>query len=136
MKANGMKTITQLQEQIQQLDASIDAIKTKLLQLGPMQPGVLTRQYQKPKEKKAPYWQLSYTHRQRSYTVYIRESIRSQILQEIQNYQTYQQLTQQWTDLVVERAQRSIQLIRLTVPKRTPGRKSKDKSDSASKGSH
>jgi hypothetical protein len=131
-----MKNMTQLQEQIQQIDAAIDTIKTQLTQLGPMRPGVLTRQYQKPKEKKAPYWQLSFTHRQRSYTVYIRESIRPQILLEIHNYQTYQQLTQQWTDLAVERAQLSTQLIRLTVPKSTPGRKTLPQTMLNSKGSH
>jgi len=53
-------------DQLKQLEKEILKIKHELLQLAPMRPGSLSLQYKLPAEKKAPYYQLSYTHKMRS----------------------------------------------------------------------
>jgi hypothetical protein len=49
------------QERIQQIEQRIDRIKRTLLEIGPMRPGWLTRQYKDPQHRTGPCWQISYT---------------------------------------------------------------------------
>jgi hypothetical protein len=107
-----------IRRRIRLLDRRIDSIKGKLADLGPIRPGLLTRQYQRPKDKSVPYWQLSYTHRQKSHSDYIRDSLYETILPEVQNYRRFVELTQEWVDLAVERGQLSLTLLRKTAPRR------------------
>ena len=51
------------QKRIQQIERRIDRIKTALLEIGPMRPGSLTRQYKDPQHHTGAYWQISYTRR-------------------------------------------------------------------------
>ena len=51
------------QKRIQQIERRIDRIKTALLEIGPMRPGSLTRQYKDPQHHAGAYWQISYTRR-------------------------------------------------------------------------
>ncbi len=114
----------ELRQQIEQIDQQIQTIKSELLNLGPMRPGLLTRQYQRPREKKVPYWQLSYTHQQRSHSDYIRDSLYDEILPEVEAYKQFTDLTRQWSDLSVERGQLSLKLLRMTAPRRSRKKKS------------
>ena len=50
----------------EQLAGQIERVKQQLQQLGPMRPGAISRQYRNPKEKKRPFYQISYTHRMKS----------------------------------------------------------------------
>jgi hypothetical protein len=49
------------QKRIQQIERRIDRIKRALLEIGPMRPGSLTRQYKDPQHHTGAYWQISYT---------------------------------------------------------------------------
>ena len=49
------------QKRIQQIERRIDRIKRALLEIGPMRPGSLTRQYEDPQHQAGAYWQISYT---------------------------------------------------------------------------
>ena len=56
------------QKRIQQIEQRIDRIKRALLEIGPMRPGSLTRQYKDPQHQAGAYWQISYTRRMKSRT--------------------------------------------------------------------
>jgi len=55
-------------KKLKQIENQIQKIKDELWEMGEMRPGSLTVQYKVPKEKKGPYYQLSYTHKMRSRT--------------------------------------------------------------------
>ena len=48
------------QKRTQRIERRIDRIKTALLEIGPMRPGSLTRQYKDPQHRAGAYWHLSY----------------------------------------------------------------------------
>jgi len=50
-------------EKIQRIEQRIDRIKETLMEIGPLRPGSLTRQYKDPKHHTGAYWQISYTLR-------------------------------------------------------------------------
>src|ERR1039457_4762125 len=60
------------QKRIQQIEQRIDRIKKALLEIGPMRPGSLSRQYKDPQHQAGAYWQISYTRRMKSRTEYVR----------------------------------------------------------------
>jgi hypothetical protein len=56
-------------KRIRRIERRIDRIKRALLEIGPMRPGSLTRQY-KDTQHHGAYWQISYTRRmKKSYRV-------------------------------------------------------------------
>ena len=63
---------TTISRKIKQLEERIGRIKAQIGELGPMRPGSISRQYRNPKERKTPYHQISYTHRMKSRTEYLR----------------------------------------------------------------
>jgi hypothetical protein len=79
----------------------INQIKAELLEILEMRPGTLTEQYYKRGSKKWPYWQLSYTHKKKSRTEYIRDDFVKQIKKEVQEYARFKQLTTDWVDLSI-----------------------------------
>ncbi len=85
--------------------AKIERIKGELCELGPMRPGSLSRQYRNPKEKKRPYYQVSYTHRMKSRTEYIRPENVEAIRQETANFKRFKKLMEQWVDLALTLSQ-------------------------------
>ena len=56
------------QKRIQQIERRIDRIKRALLEIGPMRPGSLTRQYKDSQNHTGAYWQISYTRQMKSRT--------------------------------------------------------------------
>jgi len=57
---------------MKQIDKRIQVIKQVLMVIGEMRPGARTRQYKLPATKQGAYYQISYTHKMRSRTEYIR----------------------------------------------------------------
>ena len=57
---------------VRQIETQIERIKEQLQEIAEMRPGSLTRQYRVPKEKVGPYYQLSYMHKMKSRTNYVR----------------------------------------------------------------
>ena len=86
------------------LREAIAEIRQELMRLGEMRPGNLSRQT--AGNKSAQYWQVSYTHKMKSRTEYVRADQVSRIQKEIQTYQRFKKLVQQWVDAALELSQR------------------------------
>ena len=63
------------EKRIQQIEFRLQQIKRALLEIGPMRPGSLTRQYKDPQHHLGAYWQISYTRRMKSRTEYVRKEL-------------------------------------------------------------
>ena len=90
---------------IAKLEERIARTKRSLSELGPMRPGSVSRQYKDPKERKRPFWQLSYTHRMRSRTEYVRPENLAAIREETVNFRKFKKLVDQWIDLSLRLSQ-------------------------------
>jgi hypothetical protein len=101
---------------VKTLQRRIEMIKTKLTRIGDMRPGSLSKRYNicgnptcrcKDKDnpkKHGPYYQISYTHRGKSKTEFVRKGMEKQVKKELKNYREFRRLTQQWVDLSLETA--------------------------------
>jgi hypothetical protein len=89
-------------KKLDQIGKKIDKVKEELLQIGEMRPGSLTMQYQKPAEKQGGYYQISYTHKMRSRTEYVRPEFVEDLKVQVENFKRFKALTQKWTDLAIE----------------------------------
>lgn len=76
-------------EKTKNADAQIAALLASLADTGPMRPGSLSRQFRNPKERKTPFWQLSYTMGGRSKSEYVRASDVTRIRAEIAEYRRF-----------------------------------------------
>jgi hypothetical protein len=88
-----------------QLENEIRKIKKELSELRPMRPGTLSMQYKVPAEKKGPYFQLSYTHKMKSRTEYVRREWVDEIREQIEVYKRFRKLIEEWVDLSIEYSQ-------------------------------
>lgn len=99
---------------IEQWQERIVCIKEKLEALGEMRPGTLSMQYNvcgkagcrckdpvSPK-KHGPYYQLSYTHKGKSTTEFVKKPMVSSTRTQLRNYATFKKLTEEWVDLSVK----------------------------------
>jgi len=80
----------------------IERIKQQLLALGPMRPGSITRQYRLPKEKKRPFYQISYTHQSRSHSEYVRPENLQALRQETKTFRKFRKLIDRWVMLALK----------------------------------
>jgi hypothetical protein len=108
-----MNAITSMQS----LEERIQRIKTELASLGDMRPGSLSRQYnvcgkagcrckdpQNP-QRHGPYYQLSWVHRGKSTTQFIRRPFLPKVRAEIASYNRFRKLIDQWVNLSLRIAQ-------------------------------
>jgi hypothetical protein len=93
---------------LSQIEEKITGIKQKLMGVGEMRPGSLTHQYHKPKEKKGGFYQISYTHKMRSKTEYVRPEFVKELRDQIASFKDFKRLVQQWTDLAIEHSRLKI----------------------------
>lgn len=91
-----------MHKKLAQIERKIAGIKEKLVEVGEMRPGSLTYQYQKPKEKKGGFYQISYTHHMKSRTEYVRKEFVKDIRRQITTFKKFRCLVQEWTDLAIE----------------------------------
>jgi len=92
-------------DKLKQLEKEILKIKNELWELAPMRPGSLSLQYKAPAEKKGPYYQLSYTHKMRSRTQYVRPEWVAEIQKQIEVYKRFKRLIEQWVELSIDHSQ-------------------------------
>ena len=88
-----------------QLEVRIQRIKQELMALDPMRPGSLSRQYRDPENKERPFYQISYTHKGRGRSQYVRPENLAQIRSETASFKRFRKLTEQWVDLSLEASQ-------------------------------
>ena len=58
-------------QRLHSIEKQIQQIKKELQTIGEMRPGSLTLQYNQPKSRRFPYYQISYTHNMKSRTDYV-----------------------------------------------------------------
>lgn len=97
-------TAKQMKRKMDQIDKRIQKIKQALMTIGEMRPGSLTHQYKIPAKKQGAYYQISYTHKMRSRTDYIRSNAVKSTRAQIIEYKKYKKLTEQWVELAIEHA--------------------------------
>ena len=88
--------------ELERKEARIRARLAGLARLGAMRPGTLTVQYRNPAAKKAPFHQLSYTHKGRSHSEYVRPESLAAIQREVQTYKKFRSLIMQVTEISLE----------------------------------
>ena len=94
-----------MQKRILQIQRRVEKIKQLLLNIGEMRPGSLTMQYQKPKEKKGGFYQISYTYKMRSKTEYVRPEFVKDLKDQVAQFKKFKKLMQEWIDLAIEHSQ-------------------------------
>ncbi len=90
---------------IEKITGQIERIKGELQALGPMRPGAISRQYRHPKEKKRPFYQISYTHRMKSRSEYVRPENLAAVRRETVNFKRFRKLLDRWVDLALKLSQ-------------------------------
>jgi hypothetical protein len=103
-------------KRIQQIEQKIDRIKRTLMEIGPMRPGSLTRQYKDPQHQTGAYWQISYTRRMKSRTEYVRREWVAELRRQIVTHKRFKRLVDQWIDLSIEHSRLTM---RIAEPKAT-----------------
>ena len=100
---------------IEELESEIAAIKQKLLKLGPMHPGSVSRQYQvcgnpackcmhpKKPQKHGPYHKLSYVYRGKPVCRFIRAACVDAMNERMAIYKEFRSLMDQWIELSIQR---------------------------------
>jgi hypothetical protein len=93
---------------IQRIEEKIKTIKSRLQDIGEMRPGSLTKQYGNPKEQTGAYFQISYTHKMKSKTEYVRPKFVKEVRQQIRNYKKFKKLIEEWVELGIQYSQLSM----------------------------
>lgn len=88
--------------ELEKIEKKICALCAKIAKLGAMRPGTLTVQYRNPKEMKTPFYQLSYTHKGKSRSEYVRTESLAAIRSEVDTYKKFRLLIEKITDLSLE----------------------------------
>jgi len=96
------------------MEKQIARIQRALAELGPMRPGTLGRQYRDPKTKRGGFWQVSYTHRMRSRSEYVRPEHLRAVRAELANFRKFRRLTERWVDLSLDVSRMKRKLPRAT----------------------
>ena len=97
------------QKRIQLIEFRLQQIKRALLEIGPLRPGSLTRQYKDPLHHVGAYWQISYTRRMKSRTEYVRKEWVKELRRQIATHKRFKRLIDQWLDLCIEHSQLTMQ---------------------------
>jgi len=95
------KTLTQIEKRVEK-------IKHELKSIQQMRPGSLTRQYHNPKDKTGAYYQLSYTHKMKSRTEYVRPEYVEQLRKQISQYKRFKELVEKWIELGIQHSKMQI----------------------------
>ena len=74
-------------------------IKKELQELGDLRPGSLTKQYAKPKEKKGSFFQISYTHKMKSKSDYVKKDYVNEMKKQLKEYKKLKSLIEEWIEL-------------------------------------
>lgn len=105
-----MYAILMRTKKLQQIEDQINKIKIELHNLGEMRPGSLSRQYKIPQKQIGPYYQLSYTHKMKSRTEYIRSEFVNEIKQQVATYKKFKKLMEKWIELAIEHSRLKMKL--------------------------
>ena len=88
--------------ELEKKEKKIRALLTGLAKLGAMRPGTLTVQYRNPAEKKTPFHQLSYTHKGRSRSEYVRPETLAAVSREVETHKKFRAIVGRVTELSIK----------------------------------
>ncbi len=97
-------------KRIQQIERRMDRIKEALMEIGPMRPGSLTRQYKDPENSAGAYWQISYTRQMKSRTEYVRREWVTEVRKQVATHKRFKRLIDQWLDLSIEHSRLAMKI--------------------------
>ena len=115
--------------QTKRIEAQIEKVKAALLKIGEMRPGSLSQQYsacQKPgckcvdpihPQKHGPFYQLSYSHRGKGTTQFIRPQFVREVRKQLAAYKKFRALTDKWVALALELSKLKMQEARSAASK-------------------
>jgi len=105
---------------LKKIEDRIKTIKAKILAIGEMRPGSIAKQYNvcgtkgckckdpiNPK-KHGPYYQLSYAHRRKNTTRFIRPNQLAEVKKQTMQYKKLKELMDLWIDLAIEHADQKL----------------------------
>ena len=88
--------------ELEKIEKKIRTLLAGMTTLGTMRPGTLSVQYRNPAQKKTPFNQLSYTHKGRSRSEYVRPENLPTLRREIQTYRRFRRLVGEIVALSLE----------------------------------
>lgn len=91
-----------MDKRLVRIGEQIEEIKRELMGIGEMRPGSLTKQYRNAEEKKWEFYQLSYTHKMKSKTNYVRAYHVAELKEQIKTYKKFKKLVEKWISLAIE----------------------------------
>ena len=94
---------------LEKIETQIEEIKRELLAIGEMRPGSLTRQHRKGCTR-GEYYQLSYTHRMKGKTEYVRAKFAAMVRTQIATFHRFRKLNDRWVRLAIIYAQVKMRL--------------------------
>lgn len=97
---------------LERLERSIQGIKREIQEVGDMRPGSLSKQMRKSQAKYGAYWHLSYTHRGKGRTQYIRKEFVVQIKAETAAFKRFRRLIDRLIALSIERSQLRMETVK------------------------
>ena len=90
---------------LERLEEAIQEINRQIGKLGALRLGSLSKQARKTKTTYGAYWHLSYTHRGKGHTQYIRDAFVPQVKAEVSNFKRFRKLIDRLITLSIERSQ-------------------------------
>lgn len=114
---------------LKKIERKIETTKQLLMNIGEMRSGSLSKQYnvcgkvgccckdKKNPKKHGPYYQLSYSHKGRSTSQFIKEEFLDDTKRQIDNYKKFKKLTEMWVELAIEHAKLKIEIAKENLKK-------------------
>lgn len=87
---------------LKKIEKRIGKLTDDLAHVGNMRPGTLSVQYRKPAEQKHPFHQISYTHKGKSHSEYVRPENVEAIQKEIAAYKRFKGIHEQLIELSIQ----------------------------------
>ncbi|MEK6697677.1 MAG: DUF6788 family protein [Nitrospirota bacterium] len=97
-------------KRLARIKQQIEEIKRELMGIDEMRPGSLTKLYRNVKDKKWEFYQLSYTHKMKSKTNYVRTHHVAELREQIKTYKKFKKLAEKWIDLSIEHSKIKVDL--------------------------
>ena len=91
-------------EYMNKINERIMEIKKELQELGDLRPGSISMQYAKPKEKKGAFFQISYTHKMKSKSDYVKKDYVKEMKKQLKEYKKFKSLVEEWVDLGIKKS--------------------------------
>jgi hypothetical protein len=93
-------------QRLRAIENRIETIKNSLMTVGMMRPGSLTKQVNRRLASGSVIeaWQLSYTHKMKSRTDYVRKAMVKKTADQVNEFKRFKALVEEWIDLAIEQA--------------------------------